>query len=249
MPWIPRDLPALAKRPDSIWKGSDRCGFSEARPESVVRFRTDRLMVEIHNNRVALGTAAAQDMAARMRELLSTQATVRVVFASAPSQNEFLAELAATADIDWSRVEAFHMDEYVGLGREHPQSFSKYLVDCLFSRRVPPGLSRPERSGRRTPKRSPGYTGLLKSGPIDIVCAGIGENGHLAFNDPPADFEDPRMVKLVELTRESREQQVHDGCFSTLMDVPAHALTLTVPALLGAATSTAWFPGPPRPSP
>ena len=102
-----------------------------------MRFRTDRLMVEIHNNRVALGTAAAQDMAARMRELLSTQATVRVVFASAPSQNEFLGELAATADIDWSRVEAFHMDEYAGLGREHPQSFSKNSVDCLFSRRVP----------------------------------------------------------------------------------------------------------------
>lgn len=219
--------------------------MSEGRPQPMERFQTDRLAVEIHENRKKLGAAAARDMAARMRELLSIQPRVRIVFASAPSQNEFLAELSATEVIDWSRVEAFHMDEYVGLGTEHPQSFSKFLVDSLFSRRVPQlfhplnGLAGdPEEECRR-------YTELLKDRPIDIVCAGIGENGHLAFNDPPvADFDDPKTVKVVMLTRESREQQVHDACFPGLEEVPTHALTLTVPALLAAANIYCMVPGP-----
>ncbi len=214
-------------------------------PVALERFQVERLTVEIHETRGGLGVAAARAMAGRMRELLARQDRLRIVFASAPSQNEFLAELSILPDLEWHRVTAFHMDEYVGLSPKAPQSFSHFLVDSLFNR-VQPGVfhplnglaSDPEAECRR-------YSALLEEAPIDIVCAGIGENGHLAFNDPPvADFEDPNIVKVVDLTIRSREQQVHDGCFPNLDAVPRQALTLTVPALMGAARIYCMVPGP-----
>mgnify|MGYP005843601149 CR=1 FL=1 len=219
--------------------------MGERDPVPVESPTVDRLQVRIYENRGDLGVAAARDMAERMRTLLERQAGVRVVFASAPSQNEFLAELGTLPGLDWSRVTAFHMDEYVGLGPEAPQSFSRFLQEALFDR-VKPGVfhrlnglaADPEAECRR-------YAELLRQAPIDIVCAGIGENGHLAFNDPPvADFDDPRTVKPVDLTPESREQQVHDGCFPELEAVPRQALTLTIPAMTGAGHIFCMVPGP-----
>lgn len=214
-------------------------------PKPGERVKIDRLDVEIHENRRDLGVAAARAMAEQMRTLLGRQDRVRIVFASAPSQNEFLAELRTLPGLDWDRVTAFHMDEYVGLGPEAPQSFSRFLREALFDS-VRPGAFHPIDGLAPDPEAEcRRYSELLNEFPIDIVCAGIGENGHLAFNDPPvADFEDPRIVKPVDLTLESREQQVHDGCFPSLDAVPKVALTLTIPALTSASHVYCMVPGP-----
>jgi glucosamine-6-phosphate deaminase len=168
-----------------------------------------------------------------------------MVFASAPSQDEFLATLSCRTDIAWDRVVAFHMDEYIGLPADAPQSFGRFLRERLFDKAQPGEVhfidgqaSDPEAECHR-------YTGLLQAHPVDIVCAGIGENGHLAFNDPHvADFSDPLLVKVVELDKVSRTQQVHDGCFPDLESVPTHALTMTMPALTAARSVFAMVPGP-----
>lgn len=195
-------------------------------------FSVDRLKVEIHATRAEMGKAAAALAAKHLRALLGEKDEVNVIFAAAPSQNETLAALALESGIDWTRINAFHMDEYVGLPTGHPARFSKYLGDHIFGllpfKRVfligEMGLS-PEAECER-------YASLLREYPTDLVCLGIGENGHIAFNDPGvADFNDPRLVKLAALDEVCRQQQVNDGCFATLGDVPTHAVTLTIPAL------------------
>jgi glucosamine-6-phosphate deaminase len=217
---------------------------AEEHPTLVERIQTDQLITEIYDDRKELGVAAARAMAEQMKALLAQKERVRIVFASAPSQNEFLAELGSIPGVDWRRVTAFHMDEYVGLSPEAPQSFSRFLVESLFNR-VKPGAFHPLNGLAADPKAEcRRYAALLQEAPIDIVCAGIGENGHLAFNDPPvADFDDPETVKVVDLTLQSREQQVHDGCFPKLDAVPKKALTLTVPALTMAGAIYCMVPG------
>lgn len=155
-----------------------------------------------------------------------------MIFAAAPSQNEMLECLTAQPDIDWNRVNAFHMDEYIGLPAGAPQAFGEYLKEHIFSK-VPFGkvyyLNAQAQNAQAECDR---YSALLKKFPVDIVCLGIGENGHIAFNDPwVADFEDSALVKIVPLDPICRQQQVNDGCFETIDDVPAHAMTLTIPAL------------------
>ncbi|MBA2319793.1 MAG: 6-phosphogluconolactonase [Deltaproteobacteria bacterium] len=223
--------------------------FAETRPPTftapapVATERVDRLSVEAHADRAALGLAAGSAVAARIRELLGAQERVRMVFAAAPSQNELLAVLAAAPALEWSRVTAFHMDEYVGLRASDHRAFGHYLVTHLFEQAAPgavhliDGTASPEEECER-------YASLLLSNAIDIVCLGIGENGHLAFNDPPhVDFDDATPMKMVALAPASRRQQVHDGCFASLADVPTHALTLTVPALLAAREAYCCVPG------
>ncbi len=170
------------------------------------------------------------------------------MFAAAPSQNELLASLVAESTIDWSRVDAFHMDEYLGLDADHPASFRRYLNEHLF-RLVGVAPERlhliPGEHSERPLQTCLAYEDLLLEHPTDVVCAGIGENGHLAFNDPPvADFLDPVLVKVVRLDPPCREQQVHDGCFQSIDAVPTHAYTLTVPALLRAQSLAVVVPGP-----
>lgn len=147
------------------------------------------------------------------------------------SQNEFLDALAEESDIDWNRINAFHMDEYLGLNKAAPQCFRNFLKEHIF-KRVPfkqVFLINPSNEAEAECAR---YTKLLEIYPVDLVCLGIGENGHIAFNDPGvAKFNDPYLVKTAELDLVCRTQQVHDGCFATLDDVPTHALTLTVSAL------------------
>lgn len=207
---------------------------TERDQEPVERLLADRLQVEIHEDRGNLGMAAAGAMAGRMKALLARQERVRIVFASAPSQNEFLAELGSTPGLDWRRVTAFHMDEYVGLGPEAPQSFSRFLVESLFNR-VKPGAFHPLNGLAVDPEgECRRYRALLAEAPIDIVCAGIGENGHLAFNDPPADFGTTEAIHVVRLDDACRMQQVGEGHFAKLKEVPEQALSLTVPGLLSA---------------
>lgn len=198
--------------------------------------------VRVFADRRAMGEAAAADVIAELRTRLAQQEGVRIVFAAAPSQQEVLDRLVA-ADLDWSRVTAFHMDEYLGLPEGAPERFATWLDHALFDR-VPFGTvhrlqpePHPEQEVRR-------YSALLAEAPIDIVCLGIGQNGHLAFNDPPvADLSDPVPVKLVELDEACRRQQVDDDCFASLEDVPRRAITLTIPRLLDADRLFCVVPG------
>ncbi|MGC8638625.1 MAG: 6-phosphogluconolactonase [Isosphaeraceae bacterium] len=216
--------------------------------KTTARFNVDSLQVLVFEDRGAAGKAAALAVSQAIRRRQQAAGQARVVFAAAPSQNEFLAGLVASKEIDWSRVVCFHMDEYLGLSDAHPASFRRYLQEHLF-RLV--GLDQdrlnliPAESEARPLQVCLDYEAKLLAEPTDIVCAGIGENGHLAFNDPPvADFLDPVLVKVVRPDHACRGQQVHDGCFDRIEDVPTHAFTLTVPALLRASIVSVVVPGP-----
>lgn len=201
----------------------------------VKEIKADKLNVKIYSTREEMGKAAAAEAAVAIKALLAEKPEVNMIFAAAPSQNEFLAAIAADKSIDFTRINAFHMDEYIGLDPKAPQGFGNFLRDRLFGA-VPfksvnylnPAAKNPEEECAR-------YSKLLSENPTDIVCMGIGENGHIAFNDPPvADFNDSKLVKVVELEMMCRNQQVNDGCFANIDEVPTHALTLTVPALVKA---------------
>ncbi len=205
--------------------------------------QVDRLKIRAFATRQQMGHAAGSDAAARLKSLLAKK-SVRMVFAAAPSQNETLATLAATPDIDWSRVTAFHMDEYIGLAADAPQRFGTYLREHIF-KLVKPGQVHYIDSSSDAAAECVRYSQLLQAGPIDMVLLGIGENGHIAFNDPPvADFDDREWIKPVELDNACRQQQVNDGCFPTFAAVPTHALTLTIPALMSGAHLFCSVPGP-----
>ena len=218
-----------------------------ARPIMIRQFSAGEARVEIFADRADAGLAAALDVAQAIAARQREAEVARVVFAAAPSQDDFLAALVARPEIDWSKVSAYHMDEYLGLGPDHPASFRRYLRENLFG---PRGMDAdcvhliPGESTDRPLRVCLDYEEGLRRDPPHIVCAGIGENGHLAFNDPPvADFLDPLWVKVVRLDEACRAQQVHDGCFATIGEVPTHAYTLTVPALLSAPFIAVIVPG------
>ncbi|MBN1402132.1 MAG: glucosamine-6-phosphate deaminase [Anaerolineae bacterium] len=216
-----------------------------ARPIAVRVARYDRLRVEIFPTRDALGRAAAHDVAERMRLVLTERAKLRMVFAAAPSQNEFLAALREEPALAWERVEAFHMDEYVGLGSSAPQSFGCFLRERLFDQVRPGRVEYLNGEAPNPQAECARYAALLQEAPLDIICAGIGENGHMAFNDPHvADFQDPQTVKLVQMDQICRLQQVHDGAFPDLESVPTKALTMTMPALMSGRRVYCMVPGP-----
>jgi glucosamine-6-phosphate deaminase len=190
-----------------------------------------------------MGRAAATDVGVALRDRLARQGTVRMIFAAAPSQTELLDAIARERDIDWRRVTAFHMDEYLGLAADAPQRFGAWLTRHLFSR-IAFGAVHVIGQEPDPDLEAARYAALLAQAPIDIVCLGIGVNGHLAFNDPPvADLHDTKQVKVVELDEVCRQQQVDDGCFPTLADVPTHAITLTIPRLLDAGQLFCVVPG------
>ena len=198
-------------------------------------FTKDKLKVKILKTRAEMGKVCAQDIREEILKQLSRKEYINIIFAAAPSQNETLYELCKFDDIDWSRVNAFHMDEYVGLAADAPQRFGRYLSEHIFGLKKFRSVNYidPSNDAKEECKR---YTALLKKFPTDIVILGIGENGHIAFNDPPvADFKDTEMIKVVELDSICRNQQVNDGCFEKIDDVPTHALTLTVPTLFAAS--------------
>jgi glucosamine-6-phosphate deaminase len=216
--------------------------------KAIARFTVDSLQVQVFEDRAAAGRAAADDVCQAIQEHQRAAGRAIVIFAAAPSQNEFLAGLVASKEIDWSRVVGFHMDEYLGVGADHPASFRRYLQERLFGL---VGLERdrlrliPGEQTDRPLQTCLEYEDRLLGEPVDIVCAGIGENGHLAFNDPPvADFLDPVLVKVVRLDQACRSQQLHDGCFEEIEEVPTHAYTLTIPALLKAPSVSVVVPGP-----
>jgi glucosamine-6-phosphate deaminase len=194
-------------------------------------------------DRATMGAAAAADIAEELRARLAEQHAVRMVFAAAPSQRDMIDELIAAPGIDWSRVTAFHMDEYLGLPPDAPARFANWLDRAVFSR-IPFAQVHRIDPGDDPDSTVATYAKLLAEAPIDVVCLGIGQNGHLAFNDPPvADLDDPAAVKVVELDRTCRQQQVDDGAFASVEDVPTHAITLTVPRLLDARRLFCVVPG------
>jgi glucosamine-6-phosphate deaminase len=209
------------------------------------QLKIDKLNVFVHPDRIAMGEAAAAEAGAILCAALAEKGSARIIVASAPSQNELLAGLTANPDIDWSRVTVFHMDEYVGLPAAHAATFRAYQHAHLLSK-VSPAIFHEICGESPSPQdECDRYAGLLAAAPIDLVCLGIGENGHIAFNDPPvADFHDARLVKVVELDPACRQQQVNDGCFPDISSVPTHAITLTCPALMSAAHAVCVVPGP-----
>ena len=190
------------------------------------------ISVNVFADRAQMGAAAARTTADIIRHLLTSQPVVNMIFAAAPSQNEFLAALSEQP-IEWSRINAFHMDEYIGLNAHSPQSFARYLKEHLFEKTPFRSIHFLQGDAEDPAAECRRYATLLKQLPPDIVCMGIGENNHIAFNDPPvANFNDREAVKVVVLDADCRQQQVNDGCFPSLAAVPEKALTLTIPTLL-----------------
>lgn len=198
-------------------------------------FYAQKLRVRVFSTRGEMGACAGQEAAQTLRKLLKEKDEVNVMFAAAPSQNETLAALCAESGIDWTRVRAFHMDEYIGLDAAHPAGFGNFLCRAIFDR-LPFRAVHLLDGGAKDPEAAAlAYGALLAAHPIDICLLGIGENGHIAFNDPPeARFDDTRAVRAAALALACREQQVNDGCFSSLEEVPQRALTVTIPQLLKA---------------
>ena len=197
----------------------------------VKEFKVDNLTVKKFDTRPAMGEAAGNEAAEFFRKTIAEKGELWAIFAAAPSQNEFLATLSAAPGIDWTKVHAIHMDEYVGLPADHPAGFGNFLRRAIFDK--VPFASVDFIGSQKTPEQAiADYNGILDAHHIDVCLMGIGENGHIAFNDPHvADFNDPVKIKKVDLDLKCRTQQVHDGCFEKLEDVPEYALTLTCPTL------------------
>lgn len=211
----------------------------------VSRGNKDSLAWRVYENRAAMGIAASSYTEGLIKALLSVKSEIRMIFAAAPSQNEVLEGLLQSPNIEWNRITAFHMDEYVGLvPADAPQGFGRFLRDRLFGRVPFKAVHYLNGQASDLDAECTRYGELLKAAPVDICCLGIGENGHIAFNDPPvADFKDPKTVKVVELDEVCRNQQVNDGCFMRLEEVPTHALSLTIPTLMGSHHLVCVVPG------
>lgn len=190
------------------------------------------LKARIYKTKEELGRAAAELAAERVREILATKERANLLFSTGASQFEFVAALRDVG-IDWSRVAGFHLDEYKGMSPDHPASFRLWLRQRIEGPLRPAVFHYIEGDAPDPEAECERYAALIEANPIDLAFVGIGENGHIAFNDPPvADFNDPKLVKIVELDEACRRQQLGEGWFPTLEDVPREALTLTVPAIM-----------------
>lgn len=199
----------------------------------VLEKKAGELEIKVFDSRMSMGEAAASETKARIKELLGMSPEINMIFAAAPSQNEFLAALITDKSISWDRINAFHMDEYIGLEQSASQRFGIFLKERLFDKVKFKSVNYIDGNTNDLEAECQRYARLLNEYPADIVCMGIGENGHIAFNDPhEALFDDEKSVKIVKLDEKCRKQQVNDGCFSRLEEVPTHAITLTIPALM-----------------
>lgn len=203
----------------------------------------DRLRVRVHPDVAAMARAAADEAAEVLRAAVGARGVANAMFATGNSQLAFVDELVTnTPDVPWGDVVAFHMDEYVGVGPDHPAGFRRWIRERIAERAHPRAVHYVD--GLADPTAECGrYAGLLRDHPLDLCCLGVGENGHLAFNDPGvADLHDPLDVKVVALDRACRLQQVGEGHFPDEASVPAQAVTVTVPALLRARKVLAIVP-------
>jgi glucosamine-6-phosphate deaminase len=193
------------------------------------------LAVKVFADRPALAEFAATEVHAYLRDVIARQGSAAAILATGNSQIEFLKRLVAMPGIDWKKVTLFHMDEYLGITAESKASFRFYLREKVESL-VKPGAFHYIQGDALLPlDECDRYTKLLEAQPIDLCCLGVGENGHLAFNDPPvANFRDTHLIKLVQLDDPCKMQQVREGHFPSLEAVPPYAFTLTIPALFKA---------------
>jgi glucosamine-6-phosphate deaminase len=206
-------------------------------------FAVEQLTVRVADDVAELARGAAAKAADALRAAIAARGEANVMLATGNSQLAFLAQLVDEGGIDWARVRAFHMDEYVGVGPMHPASFHRYMRERVATQLPVKEFHYLAGDTGDAEAEAHRYEVLLRAHPLDVCCCGIGENGHLAFNDPPfADFEDARDVKVVALDEASRRQQVGEGHFATLDDVPTHAITVTIPALLRAGRVLAIVP-------
>lgn len=218
---------------------------SAGRPalEPARSFRRDALRVEVYGSPAELGEAAAAGVERQLASVIASRGAASLVLAAAVSQLSFLGALRRKA-IDWARVTVLHLDEYTELREEHPASFRRFLREHLLDAVRPGRVHLMRGDADDLQGEIERYESLLRAHPPDVACIGIGENGHIAFNDPPvADFEDPLLVKEVELDDACRLQQVHDGWFPSFEETPRRALTLTVPAIMSSGVISCVVPG------
>lgn len=196
------------------------------------QFQKDKLKVKVLENVEELGKAAAKSVAKKLNDAIAEKAMANLILATGASQFTFLEHLQKL-EIDWKKITVFHLDEYKGMPITHPASFRKYLKERILEKVQPKQVYYLQGDAEDIDEAVIRYENLLKNHSIDVACIGIGENGHIAFNDPPvADFNDPKLVKIVELDEACRRQQLGEGWFPIFDDVPTHALSLTIPAIM-----------------
>lgn len=203
------------------------------------------LKVKLLKDRREVGKVGAKDAADTIVRVIAEKGECNIIFASAPSQNEMLDELTKDTRIDWSKIRAFNMDEYVGLPLDHPEGFGNYLKRKIYHK-VKPGMVEVFNTQAEDPEAEcERYAALLQKYPADIEFFGIGETCHLAFNDPPvAEFYDHKWVKVVDLDERTIAQEVHDGCFASEDEVPRRAYTITIPTVMRVPQLFGMVPGP-----
>lgn len=199
-----------------------------------VTFKKDQLKVRVYETPYFLAAHAALFVAVKLEEIIREKGAARLVLATGASQFSFYEELIHT-EIDWKKITVFHLDEYRDLTENHPASFRKYLKDRILDVVKPGNINFIAGDASDADAECNRYSDLLNADEIDIACIGIGENGHIAFNDPPvADFNDKKSVKVVQLDDACRNQQLGEGWFQSLNEVPSQAISLTIPAIMRA---------------
>lgn len=208
----------------------------------ITEFKKENLNVKIYQESEEIASVAAEFVAVRLNLAIKERGAANLILGTGASQLAFIKYLQKQK-IDWEKITVFHLDEYKGMPETHPASFRKYLKDRILERVRPKQVYILNGDAPDTEAEVLRYENLLKEYPVDVACIGIGENGHIAFNDPPvADFDDPKLVKVVELDEGCRKQQLGEGWFPALEDVPTHALSLTIPAIMRCKTISCLVP-------
>lgn len=208
----------------------------------IKELKKDKLKVQVYKTPETLGKAAAIFVADKLKRAIEEKGFSNLILATGASQFSFLEHLQQL-EIEWDKITVFHLDEYKGISDTHPASFRNYLRERILKKVNPKKVYYLNGDAPDLDAVLKEYEELLKTHPVDIACIGIGENGHIAFNDPPvADFNDPKLIKVVELDEACRNQQLGEGWFPTFEDVPTHALSLTIPAIMGCKTISCVVP-------
>ncbi|NQT26085.1 glucosamine-6-phosphate deaminase [candidate division KSB1 bacterium] len=215
--------------------------MSDIQPLS--EFQAESLRVQVYESVENLGKAASDFTAGKLKRAITNERSANLILATGASQFSFLESLNKDKSIDWSKITVFHLDEYLGMSDQHPASFRKYLRERILDEVKPAKVYYLEGDAPDIQSVISEYEDLLRTHPVHVACIGIGENGHLAFNDPPvADFNDPKLVKIVELDEQCRQQQFDEGWFDSFDAVSTHALSLTIPAIMGSQSISCVVP-------